>query len=57
MLEIYVELLFESPYQRLFFLYYFPEYLNLHACKSEKQFALMYFTSFSVSQCDVVHYL
>lgn len=57
MLEICVELLFESPYQRLFFLYYFPEYLNLHACKSEKQFALMYFTSFSVSQCDVVHYL
>lgn len=48
MLEMYVE--FDSLFQgyRFFvvwlflFFYYFPEYLNLHACKSEMQFALMY---------------
>lgn len=55
MLEMYVE--FDSLFQGYsfyfyFFLfgcglgflifYYFPEYLNLHACKSEMQFALMY---------------
>lgn len=44
MLEMYVE--FDSLFQGYSFLfvffYSFPEYLNLHACKSEMQFAHMY---------------
>jgi len=48
MLEMYVE--FDTLFQGysffvvwLFLLfYYFPEYLNLYACKSEMQFALIY---------------